>query len=275
MRVLVADKFEDSGIQGLRAVGCEVIYEPKLEGDALAWTPGDDEVGGQTASVRVFSGKVERIVEVALSVARPRVALGFAPQDVRLAPDGSALVAFRAADRVRGGEGDAPKNEIAVRDLGTGDETARRSLVAAVGAIGIDDHFVYAALADSDAFYVLKRQDLSDVKRLFTNGRVKEFAPFGKEVLLALCENGSVATFKRTADGVEPLALPGLGGGMDRMGRPSIRWLGEDRLVSQGALYEGTLDKPKAVVDAGPWVAKQHGEAALEAVRRGEVPAKK
>lgn len=35
MKVLVADKFEDSGIQGLKALGCEVIYEPKLEGESL------------------------------------------------------------------------------------------------------------------------------------------------------------------------------------------------------------------------------------------------
>ncbi len=37
MRVLIADKFEDSGIAGLRSLGCEVYYEPKLEGEALGW----------------------------------------------------------------------------------------------------------------------------------------------------------------------------------------------------------------------------------------------
>jgi D-3-phosphoglycerate dehydrogenase len=36
MRVLVADKFESSGRQGLAEAGCEVIYEPDLTGDALA-----------------------------------------------------------------------------------------------------------------------------------------------------------------------------------------------------------------------------------------------
>jgi D-3-phosphoglycerate dehydrogenase len=35
MKVLVADSFEESGLQGLRALGCEVLYEPKLDGDAL------------------------------------------------------------------------------------------------------------------------------------------------------------------------------------------------------------------------------------------------
>jgi D-3-phosphoglycerate dehydrogenase len=36
MKVLVADKFEQSGIEGLRACGCEVVYEPDLEDDGLA-----------------------------------------------------------------------------------------------------------------------------------------------------------------------------------------------------------------------------------------------
>ena len=36
MRVLVADKFETSGRQGLENAGCEVLYEPDLNGDALA-----------------------------------------------------------------------------------------------------------------------------------------------------------------------------------------------------------------------------------------------
>ena len=35
MKVLVADKFEDSGLEGLKGLGCEVLYEPKLEGETL------------------------------------------------------------------------------------------------------------------------------------------------------------------------------------------------------------------------------------------------
>ena len=35
MKVLVADKFEKSGIDGLKAAGCEVVYEPDLKDDAL------------------------------------------------------------------------------------------------------------------------------------------------------------------------------------------------------------------------------------------------
>src|SRR5690242_10439245 len=36
MKILVADQFEQSGIDGLRAAGCDVVYEPALKDDALA-----------------------------------------------------------------------------------------------------------------------------------------------------------------------------------------------------------------------------------------------
>src|SRR3954471_591219 len=35
MKVLVADKFEKSGIAGLEAAGCDVVYQPDLKDDAL------------------------------------------------------------------------------------------------------------------------------------------------------------------------------------------------------------------------------------------------
>lgn len=36
MRVLIADKFEQSGIDGLKAAGCEVLFKPGLKDEALA-----------------------------------------------------------------------------------------------------------------------------------------------------------------------------------------------------------------------------------------------
>jgi D-3-phosphoglycerate dehydrogenase len=36
MKVLVADKFETSGLDGLKAAGCDVVYDPDLKDDALA-----------------------------------------------------------------------------------------------------------------------------------------------------------------------------------------------------------------------------------------------
>ena len=36
MKVLVADQFERSGLDGLAAIGCDVVHDPGLEGEALA-----------------------------------------------------------------------------------------------------------------------------------------------------------------------------------------------------------------------------------------------
>ena len=45
MKVLIADKFEQSGIDGLQAIGCEVLYQPDLKDatlvEALAATQAD------------------------------------------------------------------------------------------------------------------------------------------------------------------------------------------------------------------------------------------
>ena len=43
MKVLVADKFEKSGIDGLRAAGCEVVYEPDLKDDSLTSAIGSTQ----------------------------------------------------------------------------------------------------------------------------------------------------------------------------------------------------------------------------------------
>jgi D-3-phosphoglycerate dehydrogenase len=41
MKVLIADKFEQSGIDGLQAVGCEVLSQPDLKDDALVAAIGE------------------------------------------------------------------------------------------------------------------------------------------------------------------------------------------------------------------------------------------
>jgi D-3-phosphoglycerate dehydrogenase len=41
MKVLIADKFEQSGIDGLKAIGCEVLSQPDLKDDALVAAIGE------------------------------------------------------------------------------------------------------------------------------------------------------------------------------------------------------------------------------------------
>lgn len=48
MKVLVADKFEKSGIEGLKAAGCEVLYEPELKDATLV-----EAIGKTNADVLV------------------------------------------------------------------------------------------------------------------------------------------------------------------------------------------------------------------------------
>ncbi|HEV8579253.1 MAG TPA: 3-phosphoglycerate dehydrogenase family protein [Thermoanaerobaculia bacterium] len=50
MKVLVADKFEKSGIEGLKAAGCEVVHQPDLKDDAL--TQAIAETGADVLVVR-------------------------------------------------------------------------------------------------------------------------------------------------------------------------------------------------------------------------------
>jgi D-3-phosphoglycerate dehydrogenase len=50
MKVLVADKFERSGIDGLKAAGCDVVYEPELKDDSLQHAIG--ETGADVLVVR-------------------------------------------------------------------------------------------------------------------------------------------------------------------------------------------------------------------------------
>ena len=35
MKILIADKFEESGRIGLRSIGCEISFQPDLKDDAL------------------------------------------------------------------------------------------------------------------------------------------------------------------------------------------------------------------------------------------------
>jgi D-3-phosphoglycerate dehydrogenase len=48
MKVLIADKFEKSGIDGLKAAGCDVAFEPDLADDALR-----DAIGRTQADVLI------------------------------------------------------------------------------------------------------------------------------------------------------------------------------------------------------------------------------
>ena len=63
MKILVADSFEKSGLEGLQAAGCEVVYQPDVKDDSLT-----EAVRATAADVLVVrSTKVKREVASHLS----------------------------------------------------------------------------------------------------------------------------------------------------------------------------------------------------------------
>src|SRR4051812_49392350 len=68
MKVLVADKFEKSGIDGLKAAGCDVVYEPDLKEDSLTKAIADTGVdvlvvrGTKVTAPMLDAGRLSLIV---------------------------------------------------------------------------------------------------------------------------------------------------------------------------------------------------------------------
>jgi D-3-phosphoglycerate dehydrogenase len=82
MKVLVADAFEKSGLDGLAAAGCDVVYEPELSGDALTASIG-------TTGADVLVVRSTKVTEAMLDAGRlslvVRAGAGVNTIDVRAA----------------------------------------------------------------------------------------------------------------------------------------------------------------------------------------------
>lgn len=103
MRVLIADKFEQSGRDGLQAIGCEVSFQPDLKDDALA-----DAIRQQLPDVVVVRGT---------KVTEPMLAAGQIKLVVR-AGAGFNTIDVAAASRRGIYVSNCPgKNSIAVAEL--------------------------------------------------------------------------------------------------------------------------------------------------------------
>ena len=82
MKVLVADKFEKSGIDGLKAAGCDVVYEPDLKDDAL--TQAIKNTGADVLVVRSTAVTAPMLESGALSLV-VRAGAGYNTIDVATA----------------------------------------------------------------------------------------------------------------------------------------------------------------------------------------------
>jgi D-3-phosphoglycerate dehydrogenase / 2-oxoglutarate reductase len=82
MKVLIADKFEESGINGLKEIGCEVVYSPDLKDDSLIEAVRDSQ-----ADILVV--RSTRVTEAALAAGRlslvVRAGAGYNTIDVKAA----------------------------------------------------------------------------------------------------------------------------------------------------------------------------------------------
>ncbi|HEY7182275.1 MAG TPA: 3-phosphoglycerate dehydrogenase family protein, partial [Blastocatellia bacterium] len=82
MKVLVADKFEESGIDGMKEIGCEVVYSPDLKDDSLV-----EAVRDTRADVLVV--RSTRVTETALAAGQLRLVVragaGYNTIDVKAA----------------------------------------------------------------------------------------------------------------------------------------------------------------------------------------------
>ncbi|HKC89400.1 MAG TPA: 3-phosphoglycerate dehydrogenase family protein, partial [Blastocatellia bacterium] len=82
MKVLIADKFEESGIDGMKEIGCEVVYSPDLKDDSLV-----EAVRDTRADVLVV--RSTRVTEAALAAGRlslvVRAGAGYNTIDVKAA----------------------------------------------------------------------------------------------------------------------------------------------------------------------------------------------
>jgi D-3-phosphoglycerate dehydrogenase len=106
MRVLIADKFEQSGIEGLTAAGCEVIFEPTLSDQALV-----EAVAAKAPHVLIVRGtKV------------PEAALAAGPLELVVrAGAGYNTIDVAAASRLGIYVSNCPgKNSVAVAELAFG-----------------------------------------------------------------------------------------------------------------------------------------------------------
>ncbi|MFN2385363.1 MAG: NAD(P)-dependent oxidoreductase [Thermoanaerobaculia bacterium] len=106
MKVLVADKFEESGLQGLRDAGCEVLYQPDLKDDAL------------TEAVR--SSEAEVLVVRSTKVSKPALEAGKLSLVIRAGAGYNTIDVETASERGIYVSNCPGKNSIAVAELAFG-----------------------------------------------------------------------------------------------------------------------------------------------------------
>lgn len=159
----------------------------KLEKNQFVWTPTDTDIGAHRLQVRLAAGKVSVTRDLTLSVRRPVVEMPMSVTQLAVAADANAALALGPDDKA---------TRLALVDLAGLKVTAERTFPNPVSVPAFDEHHVYLAAANTDAFQVLDRKTLADVKRIFTAGRVRAFVPVAGKWLFIATENGRLQVLK-------------------------------------------------------------------------------
>ena len=106
MKVLVADRFEESGRRGLAEAGCDVLYEPDAKEDAL------------TEALR--SSGAEALVVRSTKVTRPMLETGHLSLVVRAGAGYNTIDVEAASERGISVANCPGKNSVAVAELAFG-----------------------------------------------------------------------------------------------------------------------------------------------------------
>jgi hypothetical protein len=229
-----------------------------LDGDTLVWKPTD--AGTVSADLTLSGNGIQRTQTVRLTAHRTFIDAGFIPHDWQISPDGKSAVAIISSD-IEGNRAKAPaekSTKVVLMDLEKGTITASRILSVGANVVAIDDRNVYVALQDSDAFYVLSNKDLSDVKRIFTRGRIAMMGVAGGKYLFMNTSDrdiGDLGRVRYLLPDLTPVTEPSpqIWSGGSNGYLPDYVPIG-DNWYSRGILYDASLDKARMIVDPTDFV---------------------
>src|SRR6266581_4991439 len=106
MKILVADKFEKSGLDGLKELGCEVVYQPEAKDDALAQA--------------IAASEAEVLVVRSTRVTKPMLEAGHLSLVIRAGAGYNTIDVEAASERGIYVANCPGKNSIAVAELAFG-----------------------------------------------------------------------------------------------------------------------------------------------------------
>jgi hypothetical protein len=163
------------------------------------------------------------------------ISLRFSPTILALSPDSTLAVGAGAFDPMGGMRGQTKTTPVAVVDLKKQAVICDKSLPLDIGPAAIDSQFVYAASQSSDVLYVLGHKDLSQVRRVFTNGRINGLACVDNRLLFIRSNTLSVLK----VPSLEPATEAQVGLGIHEFGKDRSPMIALPVRLGEGWWFDG------------------------------------